>query len=180
MDQKLTNRISCDHDHIPWVRRPTGAMIITILCLLVLSLKTIGQTDKYNQWNNEFQFAHPFNDTWAGELWLGSAFSSTPNEPRVFKTNIQRYATAWVHYFLPTKWKFSANLKLDSFPNQTPFATPIYAHHTILVHTNQINRRRVSTGFRKVYELSDFYHKSEITQHLEAISENFECWVVTA
>ena len=85
-------------------------MIITILCLLVLSLKTIGQTDKYNQWNNEFQFAHPFNDTWAGELWLGSAFSSTPNEPRVFKTNIQRYATAWVHYFLPPKWKFSAAL----------------------------------------------------------------------
>jgi hypothetical protein len=41
---------------------------------------------------------------------LGTTFSSTPNESRVFKTGIQLYATAWVHYFLPPKWKFSAAL----------------------------------------------------------------------
>ena len=110
MDQQLTITGSSDHHYNPRVIGRTGAMIITILCLLFLSVKASGQTDTYNQWSNEFQFARPFNDTWAGELWLGSTFSSTPNESRVFKTNIQRYATAWVHYFLPPKWKFSAAL----------------------------------------------------------------------
>jgi hypothetical protein len=86
------------------------AMIIPILCLMFIYLQSIGQTDTYNQWSNEIQFARPFNDTWAGELWLGGAFSSTPKESKIFKTNIQRYATAWVHYFLPPKWKFSAAL----------------------------------------------------------------------
>ena len=93
MDQQLTTRSSSDHQYNPWVKGCTGGMIITILCLLFLSFKTIGQTDTYNQWSNEFQFARPFNDRWAGELWLGSTFSSTPNESSVFKTNIQRYAT---------------------------------------------------------------------------------------
>jgi len=110
MDQQLTITGSSDHHYNPRVIGRTGAMIITILCLLFLSVKASGQTDTYNQWSNEFQFARPFNDTWAGELWMGSTFSSTPNESRVFKTNIQRYATAWVHYFLPPKWKFSAAL----------------------------------------------------------------------
>jgi hypothetical protein len=110
MVQQLKPGSSSDYHYTPWVKGRSGAIIITLLCLLFFSLKTIAQTDTYNQWSNEFQFARPFNDTWVGELWLGSTFSSTPNESRVFKTNTQRYATAWVHYFLPPKWKFSAAL----------------------------------------------------------------------
>jgi hypothetical protein len=110
MDLQPTTTGNSDHQYNPWGQGRSGAMVITILCLIFFSFNTFGQTDTYNQWSNEFQFARPFNDTWAGELWLGSAFSSTPNESRVFKTNIQRYATAWVHYFLPPKWKFSAAL----------------------------------------------------------------------
>jgi hypothetical protein len=71
MDQQLTTRSSSDHLYNSWVKGRTGAMIITISCLLFFSFKTIGQTDTYNQWSNEFQFARPFNDTWVGELWLG-------------------------------------------------------------------------------------------------------------
>jgi hypothetical protein len=110
MDQQPTTRRNNDCPCNPLVKGHSGAMIITVLCLLLLSFETVAQTDKYNQWSNEFQFARPFTETWAGELWLGSTFSSTSNESRVFKTNIQRYATAWVHYFLPPKWKFSAAL----------------------------------------------------------------------
>jgi hypothetical protein len=110
MNQQLTTRRGSGHKHRSRVSGRTGVLILTILCLQFLSCKTIGQTDTYNQWSNEIQFARPINDKWAGEVWLGGAFSSTPNESVVFKTNIQRYATAWVHYFLPPKWKFSASL----------------------------------------------------------------------
>jgi hypothetical protein len=110
MDRQPTTRGSNDHPDNHRDNGPRGVMIITIVCLLFLSVRTSGQTDTYNQWSNEYQFARPFNDRWAGELWLGTTFSSTPNESRVFKTNTQRYATAWVHYFLPPKWKFSASL----------------------------------------------------------------------
>jgi hypothetical protein len=110
MYQKLKTRSNSVHQNNPRIRGRMEAMIITIVCLLLISFNTIGQKDTYNQWSNEFQFARPFNDKWAGELWLGSTFSSTANESNVFKTNIQRYATGWVHYFLPPKWKFSAAL----------------------------------------------------------------------
>jgi hypothetical protein len=110
MNQRLTARRYGDNPHCPRVSGRTGALIIAILCLQFFSFRTNGQTDTYNQWSNEIQFARPINEKWAGEVWLGGAFSSTPNESVVFKTNIQRYATAWVHYFLPPKWKFSASL----------------------------------------------------------------------
>jgi hypothetical protein len=110
MDRQLKSRSSKDHLNNPVVNARTGAMIITLLSLLFLSYKVMGQTDTYNQWSNEFQFARPFTDRWAGEFWLGSTFSSTANESNIFKTNIQRYATAWVHCFLAPKWKFSAAL----------------------------------------------------------------------
>jgi hypothetical protein len=110
MNQQRTTRRCSDHKHHSRISGRTGALIIAILCLQFLFFKTNGQTDTYNQWSNEIQFARPINDKWAGEVWLGGAFSSTPNESVVFKTNIQRYATAWVHCFLPPKWKFSAAL----------------------------------------------------------------------
>jgi hypothetical protein len=110
MHQQLATTSISDLQDFPCVTGRRGALIIAILCLLILSSKTSGQTNKYNQWSNEYQFARPINDRWAGELWLGTTFSSTPNEPRVFQNNIQRYVTVWVHYFLPPKWKFSASL----------------------------------------------------------------------
>jgi len=65
------------------------------------------QTTSYNQLCNEVQFARSFSDKWAGELFLGGTFSSTANEKRVLKTNIQRYASVWGHYFLSARWKFT-------------------------------------------------------------------------
>lgn len=90
-----------------------GVMIIFLflfLFIFILSFSVKAQNTSYNQWCNELQFARAINDKWAGELWLGGTFSSTDNESRVFKTNIQRYGFAWVHYYFPPRWKFSSSL----------------------------------------------------------------------
>jgi hypothetical protein len=80
-----------------------------VLCLLILPISTQAQTDKYTQLCNELQFARAINDKWAGELWLGGAFSNTPYESQVLKTNIQRYFFLWAHYYYSPKWKLSAS-----------------------------------------------------------------------
>ncbi len=67
------------------------------------------QTESYNQWTNELQLARSINDRWAGEVYLGGVFSSTPSENRVLKTNIQRYVAAWAHYYLSPRWKLSGS-----------------------------------------------------------------------
>jgi hypothetical protein len=81
----------------------------SVLFLLLIALHTNGQTEKYSQLCNELQFARAINDKWAGELWLGGAFSNTPNENQVLKTNIQRYFFTWVHYYYSPKWKLSGS-----------------------------------------------------------------------
>jgi hypothetical protein len=68
------------------------------------------QNKSYNQLCNEFQFARTLTDKWSLELWLGSTFSSTPNESTVLKTNIQRYVFAWANYYLTPRWKLSSSL----------------------------------------------------------------------
>ena len=70
----------------------------------------LSQTATYKQLCNELQLARTINEKWAGEIYLGGAFSSTPNESKVFKTNIQRYGMAWVHYYLSPRWKLSSSL----------------------------------------------------------------------
>jgi hypothetical protein len=65
------------------------------------------QTTTYNQLCNEVQFGRSFSEKWAGELFLGGTFSSTPNDNRVLSTNIQRYVCAWGHYYFSSRWKFT-------------------------------------------------------------------------
>jgi hypothetical protein len=80
-----------------------------VWCLLLISTGTYSQTEKYSQLCNELQFARAINDKWAGELWLGGAFSNTPYESQVLKTNIQRYFFLWAHYYYSPKWKLSTS-----------------------------------------------------------------------
>jgi hypothetical protein len=67
------------------------------------------QTTSYTQLCNELQIARTINDKWAAEVFLGGAFSSTPDESRVLKTNIQRYVSGWVHYYLSPRWKLTTS-----------------------------------------------------------------------
>ena len=86
------------------------AIYIIILPVIFFNLSNKAQTTSYTQLYNEIQLVRAFNDKWAGEIYLGGAFSNTPSENRVLKTNIQRYAAAWVHYYFSPRWKFSSSL----------------------------------------------------------------------
>ena len=85
---------------------------IFMICFFItaFSWPAGSQTTSYNQLCNEIQLARTINDKWAGEIFLGGAFSSTPTESRVLKTNIQRYASVWVHYYLTPRWKLTSSL----------------------------------------------------------------------
>ncbi len=84
--------------------------MLLVLIILATSFISIAQTETYTQLNNEIQLARVINDRWAAELFLGGAFSNTPSENRVLKTNIQRYMMLWGHYYLNPKWKLSSSL----------------------------------------------------------------------
>ena len=73
------------------------------------SLQVLAQTEKYAQLHNEIRLARTINDKWAGELYIGGAFSNTPSNNRMLSTNIQRYVVLWVHYYLSPKWKLSSS-----------------------------------------------------------------------
>lgn len=86
----------------------TNYIILLLVILFPLSFQA--QTTSYTQLSNEIQFVRAINDKWAGEIYLGGTFSNTPSEKRVLKTNIQRYAAAWIHYYLSPRWKLSSAL----------------------------------------------------------------------
>jgi hypothetical protein len=67
------------------------------------------QNTSYGQVCNELQLARAINDKWAGEVYLGSAFSNTPTDPKLLSTNIQRYFMLWAHYYYSPRWKLSSS-----------------------------------------------------------------------
>jgi len=82
---------------------------ILIFCFLFsFHLAINAQNKTYTQIWNEVDLVRAINDKWAGELDLSSNFSSTPSETNVLKTNTQRSAVLWVHYYLSARWKFSS------------------------------------------------------------------------
>jgi hypothetical protein len=83
--------------------------IVKCLLFLFLPLGARAQTTSYTQLCNELQFSRAINDKWAGELFLGGAFSNTPSDSRVLSTNIQRYFFLWGHYFYSPRWKLSGS-----------------------------------------------------------------------
>jgi hypothetical protein len=84
--------------------------ILLILCISIFPFGINAQTTSYNQFWNEFQFTRALGDKWSSEINLGGAFSSTPSENRIFKTNIQRTARIWAHYYFSPRWKLSTFL----------------------------------------------------------------------
>ena len=86
------------------------ALVIFFFLITVLSFNANAQSKSYNQLCNEFQFVRTLTDKWSIEAWFGSAFSSTDNEKRVLKTNIQRYFIATGNYYLSPRWKLTSSL----------------------------------------------------------------------
>lgn len=83
---------------------------ILIFFLLIISLRSYSQTNTYNQISNEIQAVRAISDKLSAELYVGGAYSNTPSEDKIFKTNIQRYFNVWVNYHYSPRWKFSSAL----------------------------------------------------------------------
>ena len=83
--------------------------IITCFIFIIFPWFIGAQTTSYNQLCNELQIARTINEKWAAEVYLGGVFSSTPSESQVLKTNIQRYVSGWVHYYLSPRWKLTSS-----------------------------------------------------------------------
>lgn len=90
-------------------QRKTTILILSFI-VVGCSSSVYAQTEKYSQFWNEFQFTRVINDKWASEINLGGSFSNTPSEDRILKTNIQRTARVWAHYYLSPRWKLSSFL----------------------------------------------------------------------
>jgi hypothetical protein len=74
------------------------------------SLSVNAQSEKYKQFWNEFQFTRTISDKWVTEINLGGSFGNTPLENNILKTNIQRTARIWGHYYISPRWKLSSFL----------------------------------------------------------------------
>jgi hypothetical protein len=83
--------------------------IAILILLLYFSLGSEAQNTSYGQVCNELQLARAINDKWAGEIYLGGAFSNTPTDPKLLSTNIQRYFMLWAHYYYSPRWKLSSS-----------------------------------------------------------------------
>ena len=103
--------------------------VIVFLFFLLLPFSVNAQTTSYTQLANEAQFARAISNKWAGELWLGAAFSNTPSNDKVLSTNIQRYFFLWAHYYLSPKWKLSSSFAYyynKDVPDIGQFFSPEY------------------------------------------------------
>jgi hypothetical protein len=103
--------------------------VIVFLFFLLLPFSVNAQTTSYTQLANEVQFARAISDRWAGEMWLGGAFSNTPSNDKVLSTNIQRYFFIWAHYYLSPKWKLSSSFAYyynKDVPDIGQFFSPEY------------------------------------------------------
>ncbi len=83
-------------------------LLLSMLFLSALSLEVSSQSSSYTRLNNELRFSHSIDQKWSTEIDFAGAFSSTPNEERVLKTNTQRMARILGHYQLSPRWKLSS------------------------------------------------------------------------
>jgi hypothetical protein len=79
------------------------------LCFLLLagSLSLYCQTDKLNQFWNEYAFTKDLSAKWALELNLGLTTSSIAEDADIFHNLIQVYVRGWAHYSPAERWKIS-------------------------------------------------------------------------
>ncbi|SFC75253.1 Protein of unknown function [Flavobacterium phragmitis] len=65
------------------------------------------QSDKLNQFWNEYAFTADLSQNWVLELDAGLSSSSIPDNPNMFHNITQVYFRAWAHYYPAQRWKLS-------------------------------------------------------------------------
>ncbi|WP_264537559.1 hypothetical protein [Flavobacterium sp. N1736] len=81
---------------------------ILLLFLLLLNLNSYSQTDKLNQFWNEYAFTKDINQNWVIQADAGLNTSSIPDSRNMFHNLTQVYLRAWIHYYPSQRWKLSA------------------------------------------------------------------------
>jgi hypothetical protein len=156
---------------------------IFMICffIAVFHLPAGSQTTTYNQLCNEVQLARTINDKWAGEIYLGGVFSSTPTEKKVLKTSIQRYVSGWAHYYLSPRWKLTSGLAYyynKDVPDIGQYFSPewrlsmqgiYYIHKTGFTLTTRMRGEiRVMMNEEGVYE--DKYRYRQMIKYLQPLN----------
>ncbi len=147
----------------------------------VIPAISLSQTETYNQISNELQLARTINEKWAAEIYLGGVFSSTPNESKVLKTNIQRYGMAWVHYYLSPRWKLSSSFAYyynKDVPDIGQYYSPewrvslqgiYYIHRTgYSLFTRMMGEIRIMMNEEGVYE--DYYRYRQMLKYVQPLN----------
>lgn len=80
---------------------------ICYLFLIIVSNQMQAQTDKLNQFWNEYDFTKDLNQKWVLQLDAGLVTSSTPEDSDIFHNITQFYIRAWAHYYPSERWKVS-------------------------------------------------------------------------
>jgi len=85
--------------------------LLFFLSLLIINpftaLVVHGQTQSYNQINNELDFNRDLSQHWALEFDAGQSWTTLPGHSNIFSSLAQLYGRAWVHYAPDDKWKIS-------------------------------------------------------------------------
>lgn len=80
---------------------------IHIFLLLVAHISLYSQTDKLNQFWNEYAFTKDLSQKWALELNVGLTTTSVSDDSNIFYNLSQIYGRLWAHYQPDDRWKIS-------------------------------------------------------------------------
>jgi hypothetical protein len=81
-----------------------------IFCAVLIvtgNISAYAQTDKLNQFWNEYTFTRDLSQTWVAELNAGLTSSSVPEDDNIFYGIIQIYGRVWIHHYPAERWKLS-------------------------------------------------------------------------
>lgn len=82
--------------------------ISCFIAVLLCSAQALhGQTDKLNQFWNEYAFTNGLSKEWSMELNFGLTTSSVSDDRNIFYNMTQLYLRGWAHYEPADRWKIS-------------------------------------------------------------------------
>ncbi|MBS7233998.1 DUF2490 domain-containing protein [Flavobacterium psychroterrae] len=80
---------------------------IYYILLIIGNSQIHAQTDKLNQFWNEYDFTKDLSQKWVLQLDAGYVTSSTPENSDIFHNITQFYIRGWAHYYPSERWKVS-------------------------------------------------------------------------
>lgn len=142
---------------------------VLALFFAMSSTHVYGQTDKLNQFWNEYAFTKDLSEKWVVELDAGLTSSSVPENDNIFYGIIQVYLRGWAHYYPAERWKLSffyAYYLNENVPELDQDQAPEYrfafqATYSLLKH------RRINVNLRARVEDRNIKNQNLIFEAVE-------------